>query len=237
MTDPREPYEPWASLPPVTALAPRAGSFERIARSARRRRRARAAATGAAVLVVLAGVTGLIVAVQEPPTGIGNQPSYSTSPSTPAPTSAPPSSTPTTRAASGRCTASQVRVSVVAGDSAAGHIGLRVVFTSSSGQTCTLRGYPVVVFVTAAAGSQVNQPAQEAPGPLATVTLAPAGTAHADLLLVNVNNYPPTSCKPQAVAGVRVRLPGDSSTAYASSPQQICSVSGTGRAQVYPIVR
>lgn len=252
MTDSRDPFGEWLNRRPAEPLSPRPGTFDRIARSARRRRWTKAAGTAAAVLVMVTGLAGVAGALRgddwepaSPPTV--SEPAQATTATTPgpaSPTGSPPASTSPSAGHSpsqqppenGRCTAAQIDVVVAPSDNAAGHIGLHIVFTNVSGQTCTMYGYPGVSFVTGPSGSQINDPAQRsaAQGP-STVSVPPHGKAHAALLLVNVANYPPDSCKPIQAAGARVYLPDDTTALFASSRQQICTVKGTGVAQIYPV--
>jgi hypothetical protein len=172
----------------------------------------------------------------------------STTPPAAGPTAAPPTTAPQTPgpqtpqppaapAGVGRCAAAHLKVTVTPGDSAAGHVGLRLVFTNTSAHSCTIYGYPGVSFLSGPTGHQINDPAQRstAEGPSTTVTVAPHGKAHADLLLVNVDNFPAANCKPIQAAGVRVYPPDDTKSLYARSPQQVCSVKGAGLAQIYPV--
>jgi hypothetical protein len=243
VTEPPDPFEDWLAGLPTESLSPRPGAFDRIARSARRRRWARAGGTAAIVLVLIGGVVGAIHALPGSAVGPGISPTVSATTPTVSPTSAAPTVPPTTTSPSShpagsgtaRCTAAQLRVTVVPGDSAAGHLGLRVVFTNSSTGSCTMLGYPEVTFVTGASGSQINQPAGSAGGPPSTVVVAPAKAAHADLLLTQVANFPASSCQAVQAAGMRVTVPNDTTAVYVASPQQVCSVRGTGVAQVYPV--
>ena len=260
MTEPSDPFEQWLGVRPVEPLAPPEGVFDRIARSARRRRLANATGTAAAVLVLITAIAGVMaafagsdpgadlepaspdpsVAMQTPaPTGptpsvtvsgspaVGHTPAGTTGGHTPAGTTGGPS----------RCTTGQLRITVASGDNAAGHIGLRIVFTNTGTRTCTLYGYPGVSFQASPTGPQINDPAQRSPaqGAPTRITLAPGHHAHADLLLVNVANYPSNLCKPAQIAGVRVYPPDQTTAAFAASPQQVCTINGTGLAQIYPI--
>jgi hypothetical protein len=252
MTEPRDPVEAWLSRQPVEQLPPYPGAFDRIARVAHRRRWAKAAGAAATVLVLVTGVAGVIKALPDadrtadsPPTATGPGPtappqtSAPNSPNATPPTSVTPSPelSPSTQPGGGRCTAAELRVSLVPGDNPAGHIGLHLVFTNISARTCTMFGHPGVAFVTGPSGSQINDPAQRSSGQASSlVTLAPNGRAHASLLLVNVDNYNGSpSCQPTQAAGVRVYPPDDTTAIFASSPQRICSVKGTGVPQIYPV--
>jgi Protein of unknown function (DUF4232) len=244
MTEPRDPFEQWLLGQHSQPLAPRPGDFDRISRAARRRRWVRAAGTSVTVFVVIAGLLGVVTALRVAADGAAVPSDTASVPVTPiqpdpsGPTSVSPSpATSQTQPAAHRCEASQLALTVTPGDSAAGHIGLTLVFTNTSSQACTLDGYPVVTFVHGPSGVQVNNPAQPSPaqGPPTLIHLAAGGRAHAALLLANVANYPASTCKPTQVAGVHVHPPDDPNALYASSAQQICSITGTGVAQVYPI--
>jgi Protein of unknown function (DUF4232) len=251
MTEPRDPFEELLTRRPVEPLPPRSGAFERISRTARHRRWTKAAGAAAAVLVLLTGVAGVIRAfplsdnsIGTPPTATGTGPSgvpRTSAPASPtAPSSASGSPSPGHSQSAqppggGICTAAGLQVKVVPGSNAAGHIGLVIVFTNTSAWTCTMDGHPGVSFVTGPSGTQVGEAAQRAGTAPSPVTLAPNGTAHANLLLVNVANYPPNTCKPKPAAGVRVYPPDNTTAVFASSPQQICTVKGAGIAQVYSV--
>jgi hypothetical protein len=200
----------------------------------------------AAVLVLAACARpGLAGAGNGP--GSGNQAGNQNAPSTVAATtpaapktSAPPATHTTTAAAPAggtRCHTNMLRASVVPGDNAAGHVGRVILFTNTSAQVCTMYGYPGVSFHNGAMGSQINDPAQRSTGeggPV-LVTVPPGGTAHADLLLVNTANYPASTCKPVTAAGILIYPPDETQPLYVASAQQVCSVKGTGVAQIYPV--
>jgi hypothetical protein len=250
MTEPRDPFEAWLTRQPVEPLSPHSGAFERISGKARRRRWTKAAGAAAAVLILVTGVASVIRALPlsdheagTPPTATGPGPSMAPQTSAPASPTAPSASGSPSPGHSqsaqppggGICTAAGLQVTVVPGDNAAGHIGLVVVFTNTSGRACTMDGHPGVSFVTGPSGTQVGDAAQRAGQAPSLITLAPNGSAHANLLLVNVANYPPSTCKPTQVAGVRVYPPDNTTALFASSPQQICTIKGVGTAQIYPV--
>jgi hypothetical protein len=128
-------------------------------------------------------------------------------------------------------------VSVVPGDSAAGHIGLRVVFTNKLPRPCHMFGYPGVSFPSGPTGSEINVPAARsaAEGAPKLITLAAGGKAHADLLLVNTANFAADACKPQQAAGVRIYPPDETAAAFAAYPVMVCSVNGVGTAEIFPV--
>jgi uncharacterized protein DUF4232 len=161
------------------------------------------------------------------PGGAGTTPADtpSTNQTTPAPAQVP------------RCHTDGLTATVVPGDSAAGHFGLKIVFTNATDHTCNMYGYPGVSFLTGPAGSQINQPAQRSTGEGGSVLvpLAPGGKAHADLLLVDTGNFPSSSCQPVTAAGIRIYPPDETQSMFVASAQQICSVNGVGLAAIYPV--
>jgi hypothetical protein len=136
-----------------------------------------------------------------------------------------------------RCHTGDLEISVVPGDNAAGHSGLRVVFVNTLPVRCTMFGYPGLSFLSAPSGSEINLPAERsaAQGGPKLVHLPPGGTAHADLLLTNTANFAADTCKPQQAAGVRVYPPDETASAFAAYPVTVCSVDGVGVAEVYPV--
>jgi hypothetical protein len=191
------------------------------------------ALVGVCLVAVLAACAraGLAGAGSVQPPQVGS----STPPTAPSLRGSRSAAPPATSGGVTRCHTGQLHVGVVGGDNAAGHIGLRVVFTNTSARTCIMYGYPGVSFLSAA-GVQINDPAQRAGGPPTTVRLAPHQAAQADLLLVNVANYAgnPT-CQPTLTAGVRVYPPDETVPVFVASAQQICQVNGTGVPQIYPV--
>lgn len=127
-------------------------------------------------------------------------------PATASPT--PPSPTP---AGPPACKTSALAASLGPGNGAAGSIYYPIQFTSRSGATCTLYGYPGVSFV-AASGGQVGAAATEDPAyPRRLVTLAPGAAAHAELRVTDAMNYPASACRPVTVHRLRVFPPGQTS--------------------------
>jgi Protein of unknown function (DUF4232) len=109
------------------------------------------------------------------------------------------------------CATAILKGSLGPGSAAAGSSYYPIVFTNTSGSACTLYGYPGVSFVTAS-GSQVGASATEDPVyPRQLVTLAPGGTAHAELRIATAQNYPAATCSPVAVSTLKVFPPGQTS--------------------------
>jgi hypothetical protein len=168
----------------------------------------------AAVVFLLATVAGVISAVR--------------------PVAPPPIVPASTNPAGTGCVTNQLRLTVAPGSNAAGHIGLAVEFRNTSGRACTLLGYPEVSFQTDS-GARIGSPAQPsaAQGTPAPVSLAArGGTAHANLLLVNVSNYPATACDPVTATTVTITVRPGLTGPVAISPEDVCSAAGVGVAQV-----
>jgi hypothetical protein len=155
----------------------------------------------------------------------------------PAPSPTPPP--PPRQAAPGgtRCHTGQLRVRVAPADSAAGHLGLRVVFTNTTTRACTMYGYPGVSFLSGPRGRQLGVPAERsaARGAPMLISVAPGGAAHADLLLTNTANFAAGTCKPSQAAGVRVYPPDETAAVFAAYPLMVCAHNGVGAAEIYPV--
>ena len=104
----------------------------------------------------------------------------------------------------------------------AGHIDRWLDFTSHSGASCTLYGYPAVSFVTAVGGSEVGAAAGRIPAPKRLAVLAPGATARAILLLIGVLSFGP-ACSPRPAHGLRVYPPGQRTARYIALAAMVCS--------------
>ncbi|MCF2128312.1 DUF4232 domain-containing protein [Strepomyces sp. STD 3.1] len=83
-----------------------------------------------------------------------------------------------------RCHTSELRASVGPNHPGAGQENFSVVFTNTSGHTCTLRGYPGAAF-TDADGKQVGSDPERTSGSPGTITLKPGASAWAGLSFSN----------------------------------------------------
>jgi hypothetical protein len=107
---------------------------------------------------------------------------------------------------------------------AAGSSYNAIVFTNVSGAACTLYGYPGVSFVAAAGGSQIGIPATENPAhPRQLITLAPGQAGHAELQVINAENYPPANCGLVTAHWLKVYPPNQTAPLYASFTAQACT--------------
>jgi hypothetical protein len=145
----------------------------------------------------------------------------SVSSSAPAPSSSAPSSSRTARPPAGSpapCAAEQLTSTLLRGG-AIQHQQLAVlVFTNSSGPTCTLHGYPGAQLVVA--GRPIGTPARHVPGGTPTVRLVHGASAQATLTAT-------TECQAPLSDHVRVRPPGVTTTVDLADRLRDCTVSVT----------
>lgn len=131
-----------------------------------------------------------------------------------------------TQAAGGPCTAAQLSVTLdlKSAGVAAGTSLIPLDFTNTSKVSCDLTGFAAVSFVTSSAGHQV--------GPAATVdrSLSPrnlrlvaGNTAHLWLRLVQAADLPASTCRPKAVAGLLVKLPGQATSIFVRHQFTTCA--------------
>lgn len=135
---------------------------------------------------------------------------------TPTPTASPtPTPTPTTPPVEGACTTDNSTVDLGAADAAAGSVQVPLIFTNTSSADCTLKGYPVVVFVGDGNGTQIGSTAtQDTSTPVSLVTLAPGATATATLTVTIADVE---GCSPTAADGFRITPPGSNDAFFAAT--------------------
>ena len=124
------------------------------------------------------------------------------------------------------CATSALKVTVPTsgGGAAAGSVYYPIQFVNVSGASCTLYGYPGVSFVTAQGGSQIGPAATRNPAmPKVLVTLAPGQTVHAELQVVNAQNYPPGDCGVVSAHWLKIYPPNQTAPVYVSFSAQACS--------------
>jgi len=166
--------------------------------------------------------------------------SSSSSPSTPAssasssspaatPTSAPPVAAPTTSqspAVTGPapCATSSLNVTLGASSGYAGGVDQTIVFTNTSGATCTLYGYPGVSLVSAPPYTQIGLAAKrDSTVPVRQITLATGASANAMLQIVDALNFGPATCSPTKAAFLRIYPPNQTAPVYLANASQTCA--------------
>ena len=111
------------------------------------------------------------------------------------------------------------------GGAAAGSTYYPLNLTNTSKTSCYLFGYPGVSFVTGPSGSQIGEPASRNPAITPrTVILAPGGTAHVTVQVVDALNYSKSDCKPVTAHWLKVFPPGQFSALYLKFTATTCSV-------------
>jgi Protein of unknown function (DUF4232) len=157
-------------------------------------------------------------------------PATSSATGTPAQASSPSASAPTAPSAPAACATSglQVSVPVSKGNAAAGSSYYPIDFANTSGASCTLYGYPGVSFVSGIGGSQIGIPATRNPTtPKQLITLAPSQTAHAELQVVDAENYPPADCGLVTAHWLKIYPPNQTAPLYVSFTAKACTKSKT----------
>jgi hypothetical protein len=110
------------------------------------------------------------------------------------------------------------------GGAAAGSTYYPLNFTNTSKSSCYLYGYPGVSFVTGPSGGQVGQPASRNPAVApSTVILAPGGTAHVTIQVVDALNYSKSACQPVTAHWLKVFPPGQFTALYIKFSSLTCS--------------
>lgn len=180
------------------------------------------ALAAAAVLACSAALAAACGASSAP----GAAPAATATP-TVSPGTASPESSPTATAESApACATSALKVTVAAvpGGAAAGSSYYPIRFANISGASCTLYGYPGVSFVTALGGSQIGPAATRNPATARQlVTVAPGRIVHAELQVVDAENYPPADCGPVTAHWLKVYPPNQTAPAYVSFTAPTCS--------------
>ena len=165
----------------------------------------------------------------------GSQPSSAVSSATPAGPASPvppsttgattPATPPSTPSAPACSTADlSGTVNTSQGGAAAGSTYYPLNLTNTSKSSCYLFGYPGVSFVTGPSGSQIGQPASRNPAVApATVILAPGGTAHVTIQVVDALNYSKSDCQPVTAHWLKVFPPGQFTALYVKFTATTCS--------------
>lgn len=121
------------------------------------------------------------------------------------------------------------------GGAAAGSSYIPLEFSNVGTTDCALYGFPGVSGV-GAGGAQLGTPASWnhviAPR---TVVLAPNGTSHVVLRIVDVANYPSANCKPAKAYGLRVYPPNQKASLVVPFAFEACAKSGPVYLSVDPV--
>ncbi|WP_300676084.1 DUF4232 domain-containing protein [Nocardioides sp.] len=130
---------------------------------------------------------------------------------------------PAQAAAPPACTASMTKVSFGNTDGAAGSIYGTMRVTNVSTRTCTIHGYGGISYVGHGNGTQIGAAADRTAARVGTVTLRPRQSATAQVRMVEAGDYGRRHCRPTAVDGFRVYLPGETHSKYVAYPTTGCA--------------
>ena len=183
----------------------------------------RAGQAGAA-LIVLAAVASCSSSSSSsaPPAS----PASSSSPAAAGTSAAPAPSTSVSPAVAGPapCATSGLRLTLGVSQGYAGGVYQAIVFTNTSGATCTLYGYPGVSLVSAPPYTQIGLAAKRGgTAPVKLITLAPGATANALLQIVDALNFPTATCSPAKAAYLRVYPPNQTAPVYLADASEACA--------------
>ena len=186
---------------------------------------ARAALAAAALACggVLLAACGSSGGAAAPPTTVTATVTATPSASTAAPPATGTSVSPHT-AGPPACATSGLSVKLGAGNGAAGSTFVPIVFTNTTGSSCSLFGYPGVSFVTGRGGSQIGSAAMRDPTePARSIVVAAGGVAHATLRVVQADNFPAAGCQPTAVSTLKIFPPGQTTALYLAFSSRTCA--------------
>jgi hypothetical protein len=139
---------------------------------------------------------------------------------------APAPSTSLSPAATGplACATGGLKVTLGVSQGYAGGVYETIVFTNTSGATCSLYGYPGVSLVSAPPYTQIGLAAKRAgTAPVKLIVLAPGASANALLQIVDALNFGAATCSPTQAAFLRVYPPNQTVPVYLPDTSQICA--------------
>jgi hypothetical protein len=180
-------------------------------------------AIAALIFVALAAGCGSSSSSPSTPTSSASSSSPAAAPSSTAPsTSVSPAVTGTPGPSP--CATSGLKVTLGAGGGYAGGVDQTIVFTNTSGATCTLYGYPGVSLVSAPPYTQIGLAAKrDSTTPVRLVTLAPGASANAVVQIVDALNYGPATCSPTKADFLRIYPPNQTVPVYLAYATQTCA--------------
>lgn len=125
------------------------------------------------------------------------------------------------------CKAANLKLSLGAGNAAAGHSFQALRFTNSSNQNCVIVGFPGVSYVTGNSGTQVGAPAVRDGAKGGQIILKPGQVASAIVTFTDVGVFDASVCKPTQTLGLRVYPPDSTASMFIAQ-------NGTGCAGTTP---
>jgi hypothetical protein len=148
----------------------------------------------------------------------------------------PKASTPDASASVHQCQVGQLTDWLgVPGDGAAGSVEYPLEISNISSHTCWLFGYPGVSALKAG-GHQLGSSAARIPHfQVSTITIAPGQTAHVDLFITDVGNYPRSACHPAQAIALKVYAPGNFHPRIVGFSFRACAKAGPKYLRVTPV--
>lgn len=120
----------------------------------------------------------------------------------------------------------------IPGDAYAGGATYQLELSNTSRHTCTLYGFPGVSAL-ASGGHQLGRAAgRGSPSPSRLVTLGRGATAHAELRITDVANFPASSCGATTAVALRLYPPGATRSLEVPFTFRACGKSGPVYLQV-----
>jgi hypothetical protein len=178
----------------------------------------------AAALIVLAAVAGCSSSSSSSSTPASSPSSPAAPSSSTAVATTPASSLSPAATGPSPCATSGLNVTLGASSGYAGGVDETIVFTNTSGATCTLYGYPGVSLVSAPPYTQIGLAAQRGSNtPVKLITLASGATASAMLQVVDALNFGPATCSPTKAAFLRVYPPNQTAPVYLADASEVCA--------------
>ena len=179
----------------------------------------------AAALIVLAAVAGCSSSSSSSSTPTSPASSSTVAAgSTTAPATAPSTSLSPAVAGPAPCATSALNVTLGLSSGYAGGVDQTVVFTNTSGATCTLYGYPGVSLVSAAPYTQIGLAAERSGTvPVKLITLATGASANAVVQIVDALNFGSATCSPTKAAFLRIYPPNQTAPVYLADTSETCA--------------
>ena len=179
-----------------------------------------------AALIVLAAVAGCSSSSSSsaPPSSPASSSSPAAAGSSAAPAPAPSTSVSPAVAGPAPCATSGLRLTLGVSQGYAGGVYQTIVFTNTSGATCTLYGYPGASLVSAPPYTQIGLAAKRGgTTPVKLITLAPGAAANALLQIVDALNFPTATCGPAKAAYLRVYPPNQAAPVFLADASEACA--------------
>jgi len=189
---------------------------------------------GALCAVAVAALVPVLVACGS---SSSSKSTTSTAPTTSTASSATTSTTSGGGTTTGACGSSALAVSLdTKGSGAAGSVYYTLKFTNTSGQSCTLAGYPGVSGVNASGVQLGSAAGRDATTAATTITLASGATATSTLQITDVGNFAASTCQPTTAAGLRVFAPNQTVSTRITFSFGACAKTGPVYLHVTPVV-